>query len=327
VSPSNTSVTPGTTSMTPIITFAPVTNTSVVPQLTAATVDEQCFYEEPSAPPTPAFISYPSIDNDGNFAVSWSASSGATSYTLQRATNASFTGAVMVYGGSSTSYNQTGLGDGTYYYRVNASNVYGSSGWRNGGPVVVSQGSALFQDVPPGYWAEDAIYKIYNAGITTGCSQNPLKYCPENPVIRTQMAVFLERAIHGSSYTPPAATGIFSDVPVSYWAADWIEQFYHDGITGGCNTNPLRYCPENNVTRAQMAIFLLRSKHGSSYTPPAATGIFSDVPVTYWAASWIEQLYHEGITTGCSTGPLKYCPENSVTRAQMAVFIMRTFGL
>jgi CSLREA domain-containing protein len=186
---------------------------------------------------------------------------------------------------------------------------------------------ALFVDVPTGYWAEAAIYKIYNAGITIGCSQNPLKYCPENTVTRTQAAVFLGRGIHGSSFTPPSAIGIFADVPVSYWAAGWIEQFYNDGITTGCSTSPLRYCPGNNVTRAQMAIFLLRSKHGSSYTPPAATGIFSDVPTTYWAANWIEQLYNEGITTGCGTNPLQYCPENSVTRAQMAVFIMRTFGL
>jgi S-layer homology domain len=187
--------------------------------------------------------------------------------------------------------------------------------------------NTLFIDVPPGYWAEEAIYKIYNAGITKGCSQNPLMYCPDNTVTRTQMAVFLGRATHGSEFTPPTATGIFSDVPVSYWAADWIEQFYHDGITSGCNTNPLRYCPGNNVTRAQMAIFLLRAKHGKNYTPPSATGIFSDVPTTYWAADWIEQLYNEGITTGCGTGPLRYCPENSVTRAQMAVFMMRTIGL
>lgn len=187
--------------------------------------------------------------------------------------------------------------------------------------------AGVFVDIPPGYWAEAAIYNIYNAGITTGCSQNPLKYCPENTVTRTQMAVFLGRAVHGSSFIPPSAIGYFSDVPVTYWAADWIEQFYRDGITSGCSTNPPRYCPYNPVTRAQMAIFLLRSKHGKNYTPPSATGIFSDVPTSYWAAAWIEQLYKEGITTGCGTGPLRYCPENSVTRAQMAVFMMRTFGL
>jgi hypothetical protein len=76
-----------------------------------------------------------------------------------------------------------------------------------------------------------------------------------------------------------------------------------------------------------MAIFLLRAKHGRNYNPPVAEGIFDDVPVTYWAADWIEQLSKEGITSGCSTNPPRYCPEASVTRAQMAVFIVRTFGL
>jgi parallel beta-helix repeat protein len=71
----------------------------------------------------------------------------------------------------------------------------------------------FFVDIPPGYWAEEAIYKIYNAGITKGCSQTPLKYCPEDTVTRDQMAVFLGRGIHGSGFTPPPATGIFNDVP------------------------------------------------------------------------------------------------------------------
>jgi hypothetical protein len=184
-----------------------------------------------------------------------------------------------------------------------------------------------FTDVPPGHWAEEAVYKIYSADITKGCSQDPLLYCPNSSVTRAQMAVFLGRGIHGSSFTPPPATGIFSDVPKSYWAAAWIEQFYKDGITGGCGTNPLRYCPTNPVNRAQMAIFLLRAKHGENYTPPPAEGIFNDVPVTYWAADWIEQLFKEGITKGCSTDKPRYCPEASVNRAQMAVFIARTFGL
>jgi hypothetical protein len=74
-----------------------------------------------------------------------------------------------------------------------------------------------------------------------------------------------------------------------------------------------------------MAVFLLRSMYGSGYTPPSAAGIFDDVPVTHWAADWIEQLYDEGITSGCSTNPPMYCPDEIVNRAQMAVFIVRTF--
>ena len=147
------------------------------------------------------------------------------------------------------------------------------------------------------------------------------------PLTRAQIAVILGPGNHGSNFTPPAATGIFDDVSVNDWGADWIEQFYKDGITSGCGQNPLLYCPENLVTRAQMAVFLLGSKHGSDYTPPAATGIFNDVALDYWAADWIEQLYNEGITGGCGQNPLRYCPESSVNRAQMAVFLVATFGL
>jgi hypothetical protein len=141
------------------------------------------------------------------------------------------------------------------------------------------------------------------------------------------MAVFLERALNGGDFTPPSATEIFDDVDDSHWAANWIEQFYVDGITVGCSQVPLRYCPENRVTRAEMAVFLLRSKHGSDYQPPSAEGIFDDVPASHWAADWIEQLYREGITVGCSQTPFLYCPENRVTRAEMAVFLVRTFEL
>jgi hypothetical protein len=76
-----------------------------------------------------------------------------------------------------------------------------------------------------------------------------------------------------------------------------------------------------------MAFFLLRSKYGSSYTPPpvgASTG-FADVPVDSPAAPWIKQLVAEGITSGCGGG--NYCPANLVTRDQMAVFLVRTFSL
>jgi hypothetical protein len=95
-----------------------------------------------------------------------------------------------------------------------------------------------FTDIPPGYWGEDAIYKIYEAGTTKGCSKDPLMFCPEKTVNRDQMVVFLERATHDSNFTPPDATGIFADVPVWYWAADWIEQFYADGLTSGCKIDP-----------------------------------------------------------------------------------------
>jgi hypothetical protein len=44
-------------------------------------------------------------------------------------------------------------------------------------------------------------------------------------------------------------------------------------------------------------------------------------------AAWIERLYGYGITTGCTGTPRNYCPDASVTRGQMAIFLMRAFGL
>jgi CSLREA domain-containing protein len=187
--------------------------------------------------------------------------------------------------------------------------------------------NGTFWDVPLNYWAWDYVERLYAAGITGGCATSPLQYCPEATVTRAQMSIFLLRGIHGSSYNPPpvgSSTG-FADVPTTYWAAAWIKQLAAEGITGGCGSG--NYCPETPVTRSQMAIFLLRAKHGSSYNPPpvgSSTG-FADVPTTYWAAAWIKQLAAEGITGGCGSG--NYCPETPVNRAQMSVFLVRTFNL
>jgi hypothetical protein len=101
------------------------------------------------------------------------------------------------------------------------------------------------------------------------------------------------------------------DVPTGYWAGGWIELLFSDGITSGCGFN--NYCPENPTTRAEMAVFLLRAKHGQDYAPPTPVGVFNDVPLTHWAAGWIEQLAAKGITLGCGNG--NYCPNSSVTRA------------
>jgi hypothetical protein len=190
---------------------------------------------------------------------------------------------------------------------------------------------SVFSDVQPTHWAWQEIERLYDSGITGGCEINPLlKYCPNNTVTRAEMAVFLLRGIHGSSYYPPSVgsnTG-FNDVPTSHWAAKWIKQLYAEGITTGCSSG--NYCPESTVTHAEMAVFLLRSKHTSAYTPSAvgsSTG-FWDVPTSHWAAAWIKQLSNENISYGARRcGVEKYCPEYAVFRAEMAGMLLRAFDL
>jgi hypothetical protein len=183
--------------------------------------------------------------------------------------------------------------------------------------------NTTFLDVPNDYFAYAYIEAVFNAGVTAGCDVR--LYCPAAPTTRAQMAAFLLKAEHGSSYVPPACSGVFQDVACPSPFADWIEQLSAEGITGGCQAVPPLYCPDTPVTRAQMSAFLLKAEHGSAYVPSACSGMFADVTCPSLFADWIEQLATEGVTAGC--GGENYCPDNPATRAQMAVFLTKTFNL
>jgi uncharacterized repeat protein (TIGR01451 family) len=121
--------------------------------------------------------------------------------------------------------------------------------------------TANFSDVPSSYWAYGWIERLYQQSITTGCYFDGVerRYCPENLVPRDQMAVFLMRA---KSLTQLAATTpTFSDVPATHWAYGWIERLYAQAVTTGCYNDGVerRYCPTNNVTRREMAVFIIRN--------------------------------------------------------------------
>lgn len=182
---------------------------------------------------------------------------------------------------------------------------------------------ADFHDVSQGDIFHDYVETIFRHGITAGVGAG--NYGRDNPVTREQMAVFLLKAKHGQFFVPPPCSGVFVDVQCPSLFADWIEELSTEEITGGCSLH--NYCPESPVTRGQMAAFLLKTEHGPSYTPPACAGVFGDVACPSQFADWIERLYAEGVTGGCSASPLLYCPSNAVTRGQMAVFLTKAFGL
>ena len=139
-----------------------------------------------------------------------------------------------------------------------------------------------------------------------------------------------------TSTIPFAWFSDFSDVAQSNPFHASVETMVRDGITSGCTGG--KYCPDSAITRDQMAVFLLRAKHGGDYFPPPASGtVFYDVrippdPDANFAAAWIEQLYAEGVTGGCApaspgTGNLPlYCPTASVSRGQMAVFLLKVYN-
>jgi len=245
---------------------------------------------------------------DGNF---WLADSVANQ--IDRVTPAGVVSSYTVPTASSGASDVVAGPDGNVWFCEQNANQIGR----------ITTGCPTFGDVPGDNPIFPFICKIALAGITSGCGNG--NYCPDSSVTRAQMAVFLLRAEHGSSYNPPMCHGVFTDVPCpGAFAVNWIEQLAAESITGGCGNG--NYCPNDPVTRAQMAVFLLRAEHGSSYNPPMCHGVFTDVPCPAgFAVNWIEQLSAEGITGGCGNG--NYCPNNDNTRAQMAVFLVATFHL
>jgi hypothetical protein len=116
-----------------------------------------------------------------------------------------------------------------------------------------------FDDVLPGSFNANYIQGLVNDQITAGCNAAPPLYCPDTPVTRAQMAVFVWKGEHGTLAPPPCTPpGTFADVPCpSGFAVDYIEGIYAEGVTVGCGND--NYCPNQSITNAQMAVFLVRA--------------------------------------------------------------------
>jgi len=108
----------------------------------------------------------------------------------------------------------------------------------------------------------------------------------------------------------------------TFWAAGYIKNLYCKGITTGYADGTYR--PSENVSRSQMAAFIIRAKFGDSFSY-SSTQHFSDIPNTHWAFKYVQKMYDVGITTGYADGT--YRPAENVQRSQMAAFIVRAkFG-
>jgi hypothetical protein len=180
-----------------------------------------------------------------------------------------------------------------------------------------------FTDVPSSSSYFRFVEILLHRGITGGCAGTA--YCPGNSTTRAQMAVFLLVSKEGAGYAPAACgTPLFPDVPAANTYCRWVEELVRRGVTSGCGSG--LFCPDAAVTREQMAVFVLRTLD-PTLDPPACAppNVFGDVPESSPFCRWIEELSRRGIATGCGNG--SFCPGQSVTREQMAVFLSVTFGL
>ena len=189
-------------------------------------------------------------------------------------------------------------------------------------PAPVCQGRFCDDD---GSVHEANIEQIAAWEITLGCdAQDATKYCPSAQITRRQMAAFLHRAVSQRWPIQTPEDIELSDVPADAWYrafADWVVSTGAFAAPGGV------FNPGGVVTRADMAVMMIASfPHIDAVEEPE--GLFNDVagadPAVVRA---VEGMYHSGVTKGCSTTPLNYCPNQPVTRAQMASFFVRAVNL
>ncbi|MBZ5538452.1 MAG: PQQ-dependent sugar dehydrogenase [Acidobacteriia bacterium] len=219
----------------------------------------------------------------------------------------------------------SGTGNGTVNFSVAAnssSNPLAGTLSISNQTFTMVQG-AQFNDVPPNHPFFTFIGKFSARGISVGCGNS--NFCPDSLVTREQMALFLERAM-GITNPPVPAKPTFTDVGPGNFSYPFIEDLFRRGITPGCSLKPAMYCPASPVTREQMAVSV--EKALGVFNPPVPSQqTFTDVPAGLPSFPFIEDFFARGITAGCAINPRMYCPGSVLTRGQMAVFLVRAFGL
>ncbi len=206
-----------------------------------------------------------------------------------------------------------------------------------------------FTDVASGFWAYGHIETLLHNQVTAGCGGD--LYCPAQPVTRWQIAVFLARSMLGGAEVPvsgtvpgrgdydctPGGVSVFDDVAPGDGGCRFVHFIAAEGISAGCG--PTTFCPQSVANRWQMAVLLARAMGGGAPIPTTGTvpgrgvydcrvggtSVFADVAPEDSGCPYIHYIAAAGVTAGC--GGADYCPGDDVARDQMAVFLVKAFGL
>ena len=212
-----------------------------------------------------------------------------------------------------------------------------------------------FADVPRTQLFYKKIETIFHAGITTGCG--PGAYCPSAKVPRSQMAIFIAKAVAGSAANIPVSgivggtpyncvaggSSAFLDVQPTDVFCKHVHYIAAQNVTLGCGGS--LYCPDDLVSRLAMASFIAKGIVAPlgggavplTYGPDPNTGLlyscdagspnvhFSDVPVSDPFCKHVHFLWAKGVIAGCTAS--QYCPSADVGRDEMAKFLANAFNL
>ncbi|MDE0122889.1 MAG: N-acetylmuramoyl-L-alanine amidase [bacterium] len=176
--------------------------------------------------------------------------------------------------------------------------------------------TSLYKDVTPGE-ETSAIEALASQGVLSNTDCGPALFCPDGPVQRWVMAVWLVRTLD-SDEPEPIEVSRFADIDVSKWWAPYVDRLAALGITQGCSTSPARFCPHDYVRRDQMATFAVRAfQLGGGPASDHIDTIGNPHSVNINAATTA------GVVGDCATNPARYCPHLPTSRGETAALLHR----
>jgi hypothetical protein len=348
-------------------TYAPLapTDPRALPPYLTETVKSVCRGQEPGVP------AQPSVTNRLAFASLFDIRCGEDAYDTKVSYRSSVTGALnenptdalwSQRGGAGIDPNNGTLWTYGAYALGRQASIPGAGQW---GTHIANYdmtfsstdmyGNAVvgYPDVPAGHQFYRFIQIAKQTDIAPGGRTATGNFGPLELVKRGEMAAWVVKAQMDDAAVNNylAATGgnftSFQDVPLSNVNQKYIEVMYRRGYTKGCGATTdavRRYCPDDYLTRGQMAVFLIRAKMNSVfptvvsgtytgsfggdlfglYTP--TTTYFSDIDSGPEAAfaPYIRKMRELRITNGTGTGTT-YSPTTNLTRGEIAAFIVRAF--
>ena len=185
------------------------------------------------------------------------------------------------------------------------------------GPVAAEEGP--FGDVEGGVYYTEPVGDLAGEGVFDGTECGDGLFCPDEPILRWQMAVWMVRVLDGGD-PAPVDSSRFADVDSEEWYSAHVERMFELDVTKGCG-NGTNFCPDRAVKRSQMAAFLALAFNLAEGPDPG----FADVAIDVWYADHVAALAESGITQGCGDGTM-FCPDQITTRGQMATFLHRAIN-
>ena len=169
-----------------------------------------------------------------------------------------------------------------------------------------------FTDVDNTHWAYTYIDYLTEKGVINGKENN--KFCPEDSITRAEYVTILYRL---SGEETEDKSVVFDDVSENDWYFDAVMWAYNNKITNGINDT--EFCPDNNITREEMAVLTVRylNYSGKTMANNEQDKQFNDyIDISDWAVSSVETLQNAGFLNG--DDDFNFNPLNSSTRAETA---------